>query len=48
MGPNERVAEKDLRSIDRDRDGRVSLEEATAAVADYYTRARSLDLFANA
>ncbi|MDA1387238.1 MULTISPECIES: EF-hand domain-containing protein [Glycomyces] len=48
MGPNERVAEKDLQSVDRDRDGRVTLEEATAAVAEYYTSARSLDLFANA
>jgi Ca2+-binding EF-hand superfamily protein len=48
MGPNEQVAQKDLQSIDRDRDGRITLEEAIAAVTEYYTRERSIDLFANA
>lgn len=48
MGSNQRVVEQDLQSVDRDRDGRVTLEEATAAVTEYYTRERSLDLFANA
>ncbi|MFB9660154.1 EF-hand domain-containing protein [Glycomyces mayteni] len=48
MAPNEQVAEQDLQSIDRDRDGRITLEEATAAVTEYYTSERSLDLFTHA
>ncbi|THV29532.1 EF-hand domain-containing protein [Glycomyces paridis] len=48
MGANVRGIEKDLKAIDRDRDGRVTLEEATAAVVEYYTRERSLDLFPTA
>lgn len=48
MGSNERRIEQDLRAVDRDRDGRVTLEEATTSVTEYYTRERSLDLFASA
>lgn len=48
MGAHERGIAKELKAIDRDRDGRVTLEEVTASTIEYYTRERSLDLFASA
>jgi Ca2+-binding EF-hand superfamily protein len=48
MGATEAGIKRDLKAIDRDRDGRVSLEEVIESAVEFYTRERSRDSFASA